>query len=80
MKLGDRVVVRIANAKEWAHGAPDALNGVRGTVSCVRQCLLLVDFDTPVKPWWTHGSPSTAFWFEAKDLAGKMGLPAPEEE
>ncbi len=78
MAPGQRVKIQIANPCEWAYGAAASMNDKHGVIEevalpryaagGVRECSILVRFDTPAPKWWANQTPATRFWFAAKDL------------
>lgn len=73
--LNSRVRVRIVDATEYSGDAAKNMNGAIGRVIAVRENYAftrepgyLVEFEKPVKKWWTHQSEVKSFHFPKKDL------------
>jgi hypothetical protein len=80
LKVGTKVRVTIKDTSLWAQGAPEALNGMTGTVEEIQSAVdvwgrvrvhespFLVRFDKAAPKWWTHQSPALAWHFGEADL------------
>jgi hypothetical protein len=74
-EVGNRVMVTIEEADEYAMRAAEALDGRTGVVEAVEETpwpgqprRRLVRFDEPAPTWFTHQTPATAFWFPIRDM------------
>jgi hypothetical protein len=74
IEIGQRVVVQIAEPKEYAIGCAESLDGKTGKVESRSKDgeRWLVGFDTPAEGWSTNQLKSIGFWFEPKDLAKEI--------
>ena len=83
-KVGDRVKISIIDSSNYAKGAYESLQSLKGEIEEVKdmsnwtriaykdlkkiQPMYLVRFEKPPKAWWTHQRPSSAFHFPESDL------------
>jgi len=83
-KVGDRVKISIVDSSNYAKGAYESLNSLKGEIEEVKdmscwttreykdpkeiQQMYLVRFAEPPKAWWTHQRPSSGFHFPESDL------------
>jgi len=73
-KIADRVKIAIPDRKrdQWARGAADALNGLRGSVASKSPtgARVLVSFDPGAQgpTWWPQQTPPTAWWFDSDEI------------
>ena len=74
MNIGQKVKVEITNFDRWAMGGAESMNGLTGTIEKMKDKdwfgnhEVLVNFDTPAKPWHSYQLPVTGFWFELKEV------------
>ncbi len=80
LEIGTKVRVQIADPREWATGAADALTGMTGIVEEIKpdvdawgrtrkaETPFLVRFDKAAPKWWMNQSAALAWHFDAKDL------------
>ena len=78
-EVGEMVTISIPDPESWNLGAYNVLDGKRGKVFEIllaermtghpfKVPRVLVEFDPPLPPTWSNGSPISAHWFDATEV------------